>query len=306
MKKSALIALIAITAVFPASLFASSGGTKPLAGTYPIVLSHGLLGWGEDSGGIINIVNYWGGMDDYLRSQGAVVYAPSKSAANSNEIRARQLKDKINYFMASNGAAKVHIMGHSQGGLDSRYMIANLGMSSKVSTLTTISTPHRGSPIADIISAVIPDWLKPFVATVLQGLVKLIWSGSEQDALAAMASLTVEGLAAFNSYTPNAYGVKYFSHGSHVTFPDLIQHPLMGLLAPACAAGAIFRGMDYRNDGLVTLDSAKWGTWKGEPYWGLSLGLDHLQITNTLWSGQLWFDVKGFFLNMAKNAKNNQ
>ncbi len=75
------------------SVWASSGSSsKPLAGTYPIILSHGLFGWGENSGGVISIVNYWGGMDDYLRSQGATVYAPGKSAANSNELRAGQLK----------------------------------------------------------------------------------------------------------------------------------------------------------------------------------------------------------------------
>jgi triacylglycerol lipase len=291
------------------SLLAGGGGSssKPLQGSHPIVLSHGLFGWGEDSGGVISIVNYWGGMDDYLRSQGAVVYAPTKSAAQSNEVRGQQLKDKINYWTAANGYSKVHIVGHSQGGLDSRYMISNLGMAGKTSTLTTLSTPHRGSPIADIVNAVIPGWMEPFVAAVLEGLVSLIWSGSQQDALAALNSLTTSGMAAFNSYTPNASGVKYYSYAAHMTWADPIQHPLMFLLHPACYAGGLFKGMGGSNDGLVPVSSSKWGTYKGEPSysWWVS-GLDHLQISNTLNSGQTYFDVEGFYLGLAQNAKNNQ
>ncbi len=291
------------------SVFAGGGGSSsnPLEGSNPIVLSHGLFGWGEDSGGVISIANYWGGMDDYMRSQGAVVYAPTKSAAQSNEVRGQQLKDKINYWMAANGHSKVNIMGHSQGGLDSRYMISNLGMKNKTGVLTTISTPHRGSPIADIAKAVIPDWLEPFVGAVLNGLVKIIWSGSEQDALAALNSLTKNGMSAFNSYTPNASGVKYYSYTSKMAWADFIQHPLLALLHPACYAGGLFQGQGGANDGLVPVSSAKWGTYKGQPsYSWWVTGIDHLQITNTLYTGQAYFDVEGFFLKMAKNAKDNQ
>ncbi len=290
------------------ALFAGGGGSspKPLEGSYPIVLSHGLFGWGEDSNGIINIAEYWGGMDSYLRSQGVAVYAPTKTAAASNEARGQQLKDKINYWMAANGYSKVHVFGHSQGGLDSRYMTSNLGMKSKVSTLTTISSPHRGSPVADIVKGVIPDWLEPFVADVLGSLAGLVYGG-EQDALSALESLTTDGMNAFNSYTPNASGVKYYSWTSHMTWADPIQHPLMFLLQPACYVGGLVKGLGGSNDGLVPVQSAKWGTYKGEPSWNFYVsGIDHLQIVNALYSGQAWFDVEGFFLTMAKNAKNNQ
>lgn len=294
---------------FSSTLLASGGSSsKPLEGSYPIILSHGLFGWGEDSNGVVSIVDYWGGMDDYLRSQGASVYAPTKSALGSNEDRGQQMKEKILYYMAANGHSKVHIVGHSQGGLDSRAMISNLGMSSKVSSLTTLSTPHRGSPVADIVKSVVPNWLLPFVADVIEALVKLVWSGSEQDGLNAMNALTTEGLAAFNSYTPNRSGVKYFSYGAHMTWADPIQHPLMWLVHPACWAGGVASSVhSSANDGLVPVSSAKWGTWKGEVdfAWYVS-GIDHLQISNTMFSGQAYFDVEGFFLNIAKDAKNNQ
>lgn len=291
------------------TLFASGGGSssKPLAGSYPIVLSHGLFGWGTDSSGIISIVNYWGGMDSYLTSQGATVYAPTKTAAQSNETRGVQLKDKVLVYIAANGFSKVHILGHSQGGLDSRYAISNLGLSSKVSTLTTLNTPHRGSPIADIVTTVLPDWIKPFVSSVLGVVVKLVYGGGNQDALAALGSLTTSGTAAFNTRTPNVSSVKYFSYGSYITIPDLIQHPLMGIIQPACVAGGLFNGQGGTCDGLVPYTSLKWGTFNGGPDYGLLVtGVDHLQASNTLNSGKPWYDVEGYFLKMASNAKANQ
>lgn len=291
------------------TLFASGGGSssKPLAGSYPIVLSHGLFGWGTDSSGIISIVNYWGGMDSYLTSQGATVYAPTKTAAQSNETRGAQLKDKVLVYIAANGFSKVHILGHSQGGLDSRYAISNLGLSSKVSTLTTLNTPHRGSPIADIVTTVLPDWIKPFVSGILGAVVQLVYGGGNQDALAALGSLTTSGTAAFNTRTPNVSSVKYFSYGSYITIPDLIQHPLMGIIQPACVAGGLFNGQGGTCDGLVPYTSLKWGTFNGGPDYGLFVtGVDHIQASNTLGSGKPWFDVEGYFLKMASNAKSNQ
>lgn len=309
MFRSVVLAIFA-TMFLSVPVMASSGSSsKPLAGTYPIILSHGLFGWGENSGGVISIVNYWGGMDDYLRSQGATVYAPGKSAANSNELRAGQLKSLIlNYAAATNYSGKFHILGHSQGGLDSRYMVSNLTMASRTSTLTTLNTPHYGSPIADIVKSVLPSWIQPFVAGIVETLVKIVYGGTnQQNALAALSSLTKEGLSSFNAATPNRAGVKYYSYGSYITIPDLIQHPLMGLLHPACAAGGLFQGQGATNDGLVPLSSQKWGTWKGGPSYGIfTTGIDHLQVSNTLRSGSLWYDVEDFYLKMASNMKSNQ
>src|SRR5205814_1408651 len=46
-------------------------------------------------------------------------------------------------------AGPVHVIGHSMGGLDARFMVAKLGMETRVLSLTTVGTPHRGSPFAD-------------------------------------------------------------------------------------------------------------------------------------------------------------
>ena len=120
-------------------------------------------------------------------------------------------------------------------------------------------------------------------------------------------SLTTGAMNAFNSSTPNASGVKYYSYGSYMTILDLIQHPIMGLLHPITWTGGVFNGQGGTNDGVVPYSSQKWGTWKGKPsYPFTTTGVDHLQATNFEWTGQFWYDVEGYFLKMAQNAKNNQ
>ena len=298
--------LLLISAFLAMGISAPAFAVPPLQGMYPIVLSHGLFGWGSDSTGIIDIIGYWGGMDSYLRSQGAIVYAPTKSPTASNQTRAGELKTKTALWMAANGYTKVHFIGHSQGGLDTRYTIANLGMASKTSTFTSLAGVHGGSPVADVVAG-LPTSIKNALATIVNAFVPLVYGKTSANALAALSSLTKSGVAAFNAATPNASGVKYYSYSGHMYLLDPIQHPLMALTWPICSAVGLLNGYGADCDGLVPVSSAHWGTWKGEPSVGWFItGVDHLQISNTLYSGQTWFDVSGFFLGVAKNAKANK
>ncbi len=306
MKKLLLIALL-ISSFLPA--FASGGGTssKPLTGAYPIVLAHGILGFDDTQGLAGGLVKYWGGLDSYLRSQGVPVLTPGMTAMNDNVLRGNQLKSQINTWMAANGYTKVHIMGHSQGGLTARYMVTNLGMASKVRSITTINSVHRGSPIADIGLAVIPSWLQPFVATVLNMFGRLVYHGGQQDIIVMTRSLTTGAMASFNTSTPNVSTIKYFSYGSKMAWADPIQHPIMVLTYPICWTGGVFNGQGGDNDGVVPVSSQKWGTWMGYPSYGiLTTGIDHLEATNLGYWGQNFYDAQGYYLKMATNAKANQ
>ncbi|MCR9143642.1 MAG: lipase [bacterium] len=298
------------------AVFAGGGGSSsgPLVNSHPIVLGHGILGFDDSNGPAAGLLQYWGDVDQYLRDEGVAVLTPGKTAAAGLGLRAKQQADQISYWMAANGFSKVNYFGHSQGGLDGRYMITNntcgasgYCMRNVVRSITTINTPHRGSPVGDIALGVIPNWLEPFLGTVLDALAGLLFSDNQQDVLAMADTLTVAGTSIFNANTPNVSGVKYFSYGSYITIPDLIQHPIMGLLTPATWAGGLIYGQGGKNDGIVPYSSQKWGTWKGGPKqrWNTA-GVDHLQATNFQWGGQFWYDVEGYYLKMAKNAMNNQ
>lgn len=308
MKKITSLLTFAIGFLLAANLYASGGSsTPPLQGSHPIILIHGILGF-DDKNPPASILRYWGGMDEYLKGQGGKVITPGSTAMASIANRANETAPQIITYMNSVGATKVHLLGHSQGGLVSRYLAAiTPSMQGKISTVTTLNAVHRGSPVADIGLAAIPNWLEPFVATVVNWFGNLLYKTNQSDILAMANSLTSTTLATFNQTVVNNPSVKYFSYGSHMTIEDLIQHPLMGITYPICWTGGVFNGQGGENDGVVPTSSQKWGTWKGGPSYGLLVtGVDHLQATNFEYTGQTWYDVKDYFLTMTTNAKNNQ
>jgi len=301
--KNKIYSLVLASAVFTFSSTGLSAG--PLTGMC-IGLVHGILGF-DDTNGLANgLVKYWGGLDGYLRNQGAKVTTPGSSATNDIPTRSSQIKTQLDTFMAANGCAKIHLVGHSQGGLVSRYIVKNLGYASKTATVTTVDSLHKGAPMADIVLAVIPSWMQPFVNSALGLLAKLVYrDGRPQDAIAMGKSLTVSYVQnVFNPSTPNVSGVKYYSYGNKMAWADPIQHPIMALTYPITWAGGLYYGLGGDNDGVVPYSSQAWGTWKGgaSAYW-FATGIDHLQATNLEWSGQTYFDVQGWYLGIANNAK---
>ncbi len=278
--------------------------TKPLSGMC-IALVHGILGFDDTKGLVGGLVKYWGGVDQYLRDQGAKVTTPGSSAANSLDTRAKQTKTQLESWMPLNGCTKVHLVGHSQGGLVVRYLTTNLGFSGKVASVSTVNSLHKGAPMADIVLGVLPSWLKPFANSALSLLAKLVYrDGRPQDVIAMGQSLTISYVTAFNKTTPAISGIKYFSYGSKMAFADPIQHPIMALTHPITWAGGLFYNLGGDNDGVVPLTSQQYGTYKGTPSakW-YATGIDHLQATNFEWSGQNYFDVNGWYMNIAKTGR---
>lgn len=305
------VKLAVLALVISVPVFASGGGSssKPLDGSHPIILIHGILGF-DDSNAPVSILSYWGGMDDYLRSQGAKVLTPGSTAMKDIATRSSQTATQIVSFMTSVNASKVHLLGHSQGGIVSRYL-ANSNftpsLNGKIATVSTLNAVHRGTPVADIGLAVVPNWLEPFVGTVVNFLGGLFYSDNQQDIIAMATSLTTKTLNEYNAKVTDNPNVKYFSYGSKMTLADPLQHPLMAIVYPICWAGGLANGQGAENDGVVPLSAQKWGTWKGGPSYGLlTTGVDHLEATNFSWTGQNWYDVNEYFLSMASNAKANQ
>jgi len=71
------------------------------------------------------------------------------AATGSIADRAARLEELISEKFPGR---EVNLVGHSMGGLDCRYLISQVQPRAfKPVTLTTISTPHRGSPFADYL-----------------------------------------------------------------------------------------------------------------------------------------------------------
>lgn len=130
---------------------------------YPIILAHGIARFDFllnyfiktfDALGL-NVVpandglHYFKAIASHLRRHGYDVYHSSVSFAAGVERRAEDLRNEVNKVLDVKKQEKIHIIAHSMGGLDARHMIVNHDMAGKVSSLTTIGTPHLGTSFAD-------------------------------------------------------------------------------------------------------------------------------------------------------------
>ena len=52
---------------------------------------------------------------------------------------------EVERIVEETGFERIHIIGHSLGGLIARYYVTRLGGDARVHTLITLGTPHEGS-----------------------------------------------------------------------------------------------------------------------------------------------------------------
>src|SRR5580704_8724738 len=260
---------------------ASAGQGPP----YPFVLAHGFMGFDMFAG--LDFETYFYDVQATLAAQGEVVDTPEVDPFNDSDYRGAQLLVKVQELLAETGAAKVNIVGHSQGGLDAR-VAANL-RPDLVASVVTISTPHHGTPIGDIAMKFLSN---PNEDAVINQLVQLLGGplydqiGNATSLTAALYLFSQPGITAFNAAHPDSPGVFYASiagrSNMHLMGPDcdtsiavpFIQpwgsdldpvNPLLSVFA------LVLDGTDSTiNDGLVPAKDAQWGE-----YWGC-LPADHL------------------------------
>ena len=255
--------------------------------THPIVLAHGLLGFDELhlAGSLLPGVQYWRGITEALTANGASVITASVPTSASIESRAASLSENIE---AKAKGESVNIIAHSMGGLDARYMISRLKPPNvKVLSLTTIASPHRGSAFADFLFERIGPERLPQVYRALKAL---------NVETGAFSQLTQGYMREnFNPKTPDREGVKYFSYGA-------MCHP--SIWSAFRQSHRLVETMEGANDGLVSVASSQWGTYKGT----LS-NVSHLDLIN--WTNRLrwaiWemvgnkrdFNAIAFYLDIA-------
>ena len=161
----------------------------------PIVLVHGLLGFGRIRVAGITLANYFPGIAECLEAAGNRVFVPCLSPTGSVVVRARQLKA---FIERESPHEPVHLIAHSMGGLNAHYMVSCLGMAKQVLTLTTLGTPHRGTSFA--------DWGIARLERVVKPVLDFLGVPTE-----AFYDLTTTRCRHFNDQVRDAAGVRYFS-----------------------------------------------------------------------------------------------
>jgi len=229
---------------------------------YPIVLHHGFMGFEK-----ILSLGYFHKVPRELFKARYAVCVTQVSPAQSIVFRARQLARQTDRILKKTGAMKVNIVAHSMGGLDARYMISSLKYYGRVASLSTISTPHRGSELADAGLDKFSNHGRKAIAFFLN----LLGSGlnrsspfRENHALRAVKNLSTDYARIFNQENPNRPEVHYQSWaGSTGTKKEVKQGLKKDQCGALCYGYKIIRKKVGPNDGMVSVQSARWGEFQG-------------------------------------------
>ncbi len=270
---------------------ASEPGDEPAVGRspLPIVLLHGAAGFDR-----IGPLDYYFRVADDLVDAGHDVFTTEVSPLQTIDVRAGQLAEQIDAILDDTGAARVHLIGHSQGGLDARFLISSLGYGDRVATLTTVSTPHLGSRVADVALGIIPGPIEDTLGFLIDLLVGAV-DGTEQDVVDQLYQLTEEyQVNTFNPANPDDPRVEYYSVAG-ITQVNPFANPFENdLCDPLLLAGFALLHAAGPNDGLVSVESAERGVLLG------TMPADHLDEVGQLFGTTgLGFDHREFYLDLA-------
>ncbi|RKP27161.1 Alpha/Beta hydrolase protein [Syncephalis pseudoplumigaleata] len=257
----------------------------------PIVLCHGLFGYdkmGPDALPCLQL-HYWRGIKDALCRLGADVYVARVSGSNTIAKRAGELHQALASVLAGQ---EVNFIAHSMGGLDVRHLVTHLRPKEyRVRSLTTVSTPHRGSPFMDwcrdnlhlarvgttgtmgavaataSVKAKVAHALAPAVTNAARQMRPMLRMVSSLLDYPAYANLTTSYLTqSFNPSTPNRPDMLYFSYGA--------KAPSLSMLHVLRIPWEVVDAREGDNDGLVSVTSAHWGNYLG------TLDADHWELNN--------------------------
>jgi triacylglycerol lipase len=233
---------------------------------YPVVLAHGASGFSAISG-----YDYFYGIGPDLTSNGAQVFETQVASLNSSYVRGEQLLSQVKQILAITGAKKVNLIGHSQGGIDIRYVAGMIP--NQIASVTAVGGVELGSPVADKVQAVIDSpvgvVIAPVISSGINSFFTLIGVASghnyDQDSLADLKQLTTSSMTAFNKQFPagmpastcgqgpaKANGINFYSW-SGIGKVTSVLDPSDALLA---ATGLLVPG---NSDGLVPQCSSHLG-----------------------------------------------
>ena len=232
---------------------------KDGAAIEPIVLLHGFAGFRR----IGNLFDYFYRVIDAYDEDGTVVFATQVDPFQSISVRATELADQIDTILRHTGARRVNLVAHSQGGLDARYLISTLGYGDRVRSLTTIGTPHRGTKLVDAALGLVPGKAAAAAAAVLDSVAGIV-TGHDSDILAQLADLSCASAAAFTVENPDDPRVEYYSYSGSTQTSWLVDTDVTDIVTPFLwPSYRILASLEGENDGVVSVQSAAWGSYLG-------------------------------------------
>jgi pimeloyl-ACP methyl ester carboxylesterase len=224
---------------------------------FPIVLVHGWTGFEN-----IGPLTYFFGVRQDLEPLGYPVAVAVLDPYNSVDIRGEQLVDFVATTLTTTRSRKVNLFGHSQGGIDSRYVAsaAGGGYGDRIGAVITLGTPHYGTPFTDIALGLIPGPAEQVLVFLLNFLGAAQSQRSNVEAsLYTLSETYMQG--EFNPVHVDDPRVKYYSWTGETCVGSIgCQDAVDPLLVFSYDTIWLAAGP---NDGLVPTSSAVWGEYLG-------------------------------------------
>ena len=239
---------------------------------YPVLLLHGF------SGGTSGVWSFWHVVET-LEQDGVKVAATRVAPYDTVPNRGGELATEIDRYLELWQTKRVNLIAHSMGGLDARHVISALGYDDRIESLTTISTPHRGTIVSDVVLGLLPGFTEGLITSLATLLGRVIHDMSDRaDLIGALGEFSQPNIAAFNQAHPDKEAVRYYSwagvshafgiygaeygawracEGKIFGSPNHVDRTTPLLLAPALLM------LGLPSDGLVPVESAKWGEFQG-------------------------------------------
>ncbi|MFT5593778.1 MAG: triacylglycerol lipase [Oceanicoccus sp.] len=308
--------------LFPKSTYAQT--------QYPIVMVPGAFAFDDAFG----ILDYWHGITDELRDEGAEVYVVNLSSLAFHEKRGEELLADIQEIIAITGAEKVNLMAHSQGASASRYVAAKIPH-----LIASISCSHcmnEGTHFAGNASEFLENntLINFFTTAAVDTFFNFLEAGSAypsdgefnsdyrgtQSSQSLLIAASLDDYDRFNALYPQAMpttdcsqinsgigghtgggeelvdGVRYFSWGGNKTITNIFD-PLDLTLIPVVG---FFMPDNLVWDGLVPGCGQALGTLLRDDY-----PTNHYDAINqTAGITRLFVDVPSIFVTQANRLKN--
>lgn len=256
---------------------------------YPILLVHGVFF--RD----FKYIGYWGRIPGQLRRNGAEVYFGNQPSAASVAECALLLNRRIRQLVQDTGCEKVNIIAHSKGGLDIRYAMAFYDTAQYIASVTTVSTPHRGSRFADYMLTRLPARTQKRICSGYNKALNRLGE-PEADLMSAIQDLTTTHCLELDRQMLQPEGVLCRSFGSKMNKPIRGRFPMN-------FAGMMMQFMDNANDGMVSVDSFGWG----ESFKFLTtdspVGISHCDMTDLNRTNLPGFDVREFYVQLVSELR---
>lgn len=127
-------------------------GNVEAAGT-PILLVHGMI----DNRSIFSLLGRG------LRRRGFGRVCTMNYSPLTYDVRTASaaLGERVERIVAETGHERIHLIGHSLGGIIARYYVQRLGGDGRVHTLVTLGSPHAGTQLARLVPYRVGRQLRP-------------------------------------------------------------------------------------------------------------------------------------------------